>query len=229
MKYFYSSSVMGYGLGRKWHSLYKFPKLQIVSKTVTIKPKVGMPFAVIRWGNSVWNRIGLHNMGFDQFCATILRRRNVSELIVSIAGYDHELTELVDRLNSYQYNIAGIELNLSCPNITDRKNISIPHTDYPLYLKLNYTQDPYSYDLNDVCGIRLNSIPTIFGGLSGRLAQEHNWNFIKKFTREGLNVAGCSFINGDDIKKLWDMGCAEMGIGSAILINPKFVESIKGG
>ena len=96
------------------------------------------------------------------------------------------------------------------------------------YLKLNHTQDPYKYDLDNVTGIRMNSVPTICGGLSGKAAQKKNWEFIKRYNKEGLNVAGCSFTSFEDIKKLEeDMGCKEAGIGSIMLTNPGFM-SVRG-
>ena len=97
---------------------------------------------------------------------------------------------------------------------------------HPIYLKLSYNQDPYDYDLTDVVGIRLNSVPWFIGGLSGKAAQEKNWSFIKRYKE--LNVAGCSFTSMDDIKKLEDMGCKEIGIGSTILTNPKLIDTLNG-
>jgi dihydroorotate dehydrogenase len=232
MKYFYSASVMGYGEGRKWHRYYNFPKLPMVTKTLTWKPKIGIPFAILKYGNSVWNRVGLHNMGFfNWFTEYYLKwsddfKRNI---IVSIAGTDWQIESMVglfETVIGYEI-IGGIEINCSCPNVKNYNNIIIPKTDIPLYLKLNWEQDPYDYDLNNITGIRVNSVPGYFGGISGKAAQKYNWAFIKKFNREGLNVSGCSMTFQDDVKIFEDMGCKDIGIGSVILTNPSFVEGLE--
>ena len=233
MKYFYSAAVMGYGEGRKWHRYYNFPKLPMVTKTMTWDPKIGIPFAILKKGNSVWNRIGLHNMGFFEWFKTYYLKWSDNyrkNIIVSIAGKDWQIESMVGIFDTmYDWNIGGIEINCSCPNVKSYNNIIIPETDIPLYLKLNYKQDPYDYDLSNVTGIRLNSIPKYFGGVSGEAAQKDNWKFIEKFNREGLNVSGCSITSSDDIKILEDLGCKDIGIGSIMLTNQSFVEVLGGG
>lgn len=226
---------MGYGDGYWWHRFFNFPKLPFVTKTLTLKPKIGMPMAIVKWKNSVWNRVGLHNIGVEEW----FRQYGQSapeETILSIAGNDDEIGNLIDRLDLFcGLFLSGIELNFSCPNIKSYKNKRIPYASYlmkilkcPLYLKLNHKQNPFKYDLSDISGIRVNSVPTLVGGLSGKVAQKKNWEFIRRCNREGLNVAGCSFTSLDDIKRLEDMGCKEIGIGSIMLTDPKLVERLKG-
>ena len=218
---------MGYGFGREWHKKYDFPYFPSVTKTLTLKPIISIPFAIIKFGKSVWNRVGLHNIGIKEW---IYRYRNYTALknvIVSLAGNDIDIMSMVQLLQDY--NIAGIELNFSCPNHRSFRNIKLHRmfsNKHPIYLKLSYNQDPYDYDLTDVVGIRLNSVPWFIGGLSGKAAQEKNWSFIKRYKE--LNVAGCSFTSMDDIKKLEDMGCKEIGIGSTILTNPKLIDTLNG-
>lgn len=233
MKYFYSASVMGYGEGRGWHRYYNFPKLPLVTKTLTWDPKIGIPFAVIKKGNSVWNRVGLHNMGFFEWFKTYYLkwsdkyRKNIT---VSIAGKDWQIESMVNIFNTeFNHNIGGIELNFSCPNVKSYDNLIIPETDIPLYLKLNWEQDPYSYvNIDRINGIRVNSVPGYFGGVSGKAAQKHNWTFIKKFNREGFNVSGCSITSNEDIKILEDIGCKDIGIGSIMLTDRSIVEGLGG-
>ena len=225
MDYFYSASVMGYGSGRFWHSLFDFPNLPRVTKTITLNSRIGIPLAIIKYGNSVWNHVSLHNIGFYRFFSEV-NIPNAYNTIVSLAGKDHEIEHMVGILNQSPILFGGIELNFSCPNVKDQKNINIPRSKYPMYLKLNYLQDPYKYDLNNIKGIRLNAIPTMFGGLSGEAAQKKNWSFIRKFNKEGLNVAGCSATEGGHLYMLGELGCKEIGLGSVVLTNPKLVESI---
>jgi len=225
MKFFYSAAVMGYGGGRWWHRRYNFPKLSRVTKSLTILPKIGFPFAVVVVGNSVWNRVSLHNIGFFKWLDEYSDHEDFGKIIVSLAGHDHQIDYMVEMLEDYS-DIGGIELNFSCPNIRRFENKKVSKSKHNLYLKLRYDMDPFSYDLDRVHGIRLNSVPLLFGGGSGKVAQEKNWTFIKKFNKEGLNVAGCSLMSVEDIAKLCDMGCKEIGLGSVVLTNPKLVERI---
>jgi hypothetical protein len=64
------------------------------------------------------------------------------------------------------------------------------------------------------------------GGISGQICQKYNWPFIEKLIKDGFNVAGCSCLNKEDICKLEDIGCKNIGIGSSILIDPSFIESL---
>lgn len=63
--------------------------------------------------------------------------------------------------------------------------------------------------------------------MSGKYAQKYNWHSIKNWIKDGINVAGCSFTCMDDIKRLEDMGCKEIGIGSTIITNPSLVKLLK--
>lgn len=223
MDYFYSAGVMGYGDGRFWHKKYNFPNFARVTKTLTIKPKLGCPFAVVKLNNTVWNRVALHNIGIQKWYYTYCF--HVKNIIVSIAGTDLEIAKMVNFIN--MMDVKGIELNFSCPNINPFDNRNIPFTNLPLYLKLNCLQDPYNYDLDRVTGIRLNSVPKFFGGISGKMAQKYNWPLIEKFNKEGLNVVGCSCNTMDDIKHMENLGCKETGLGSIVLTNPHLVETLE--
>ncbi len=224
MKFFYSAAVMGYGEGRLWHKHLDLPFWPRVTKTLTLKPKLGCPFAVIKIGRTVWNKIGLHNYGFHKWLENY-SGINKSKIIVSIAGHDDEIAEMVYKLDSYE--IGGIELNFSCPNVKSFNNKRILDSKHKIYLKLNYKQDPYKYDLDKIEGIRLNSVPTLFGGLSGKYAQKYNWPVIKKWNYEGLNVAGSSMMTIVDCFYLREFhGCKEIGIGSLLLTNPKLVREL---
>ncbi len=232
MKFFYSASTMGYGFGYKWHvKKYAFPDFPRVTRTLTWDSRIGLPFAIIKYGDSVWNRVGLHNVGFFNWVShyTFNDRAiyNLTNIIVSIAGYDWQIKSMIEYAELAGLKIGGIELNFSCPNAPSFNNREIPKSKYPLYLKLNHTQDPYEYNLTGIESIRLNSVPTVFGGLSGAAAKEKNWAFIKKFNYEGLNVAGCSMTRTTEMWQLDDIGCKEIGIGSLILTNPKAIEQLQ--
>lgn len=227
---------MGYGSGYWWHKFFTLPKLPLVTKTLTIVPKKGHKWAILPIGRSVFNNVALDNIGIYEWCEQYLKINK--DVIVSIAGTDDEIQLMVEWLESILGNIKmddrpwqgflidGVELNFSCPNIKSYKNKTIPKTELPLYLKLNCEQNPFHYDLDRIDGIRLNSIPLKFCGGSGKIAQKKNWKFIEMYNKYEMNVAGCSFTSFDDIKRLEDLGCKEIGIGSIILTNPFLVEKI---
>lgn len=226
VKFFYSAGAMGYyGEGYRWHRFFKFPKLPLVTKTLTLLGKSGLPYAVFPIGNSVYNKVMLHNIGITKWLDTT-PKQYYKDLTVSIAGSDTFIESMCIMLDSIT-EIKAIELNFSCPNVKEYLNQKLPIlTNKKLYLKLNHKQEPYDYDLDRISGIRLNSIKKYGMAASGEVAKEKNWKFIRKFNREGLNIAGCSFNSMEDIRKLIDMGCKEIGIGSVILTSPGLVHEI---
>ncbi len=225
IKFFYSASVMGYGFGRRWHNRYNLPNFPRVTKSLTMSKKTGLPFAVIPFKDSVWNRVGLHNIGLPVWIDSF-KKEDLSNIIVSISGSTIDINYMILKLLN-KMNIKGIEINCSCPNAKRYVHSTLPHVEHPLYLKLSYDQDPYKYDLDKTTGIRMNSISVAFGAVSGKASQEKNWKFIEKFNKEGLNVAGCSITSIGDIKQLENMGCKEIGLGSIVLTNPKLIERIR--
>lgn len=229
MEFFYQSGAMGYhGEGWKWHKWCdcQFPDLPIITKTITLKPKKGLPFAVLKFGKTVWNKNMWSNMGFHDWFWQWIDKHNQNPLIVSLGGTDGEIQFMCNAL-AHQYNMIGIELNFSCPNVKTNNKL-IPRTDFPLYLKLNHTQDPYKYDLRRIKRIHINSVPKFWGGISGGMAKKYNWPYIKKLIDDGLDVAGCSFVNKVDLYQLKKMGCKYTGIGSIMLTDPYLVENIEG-
>jgi len=218
---------MGYGKGRWWHKFYNFPDFPRVTKTLTLVPILGSPFLVARIGKSVWNRVGLNNIGISKWIDEYKHYKKLDNIIVSLAGSDDDIemmAEWVDILN-----IRGIELNFSCPNYMSFGNKKIPYSRHPVYLKLNYCQRAEDYDLDKVRGIRMNSMPAkYFGAWSGEKAQTVNWARVGLYNFLGINTAGCSFYDMKDIRMLEEwQGCKEIGIGSTILTNPRLVEGLK--
>ena len=225
MKFFYSAGVRGYGLqNRLIHKFFNFPLYPTVTKTLTLNKKNGYPFAIMRFGKTVWNKVCLHNVGIHNWIVNYYNEIDFKDVIVSISGEDDDIETMVYYLNNL--NIGGIELNYSCPNIKSNNNKKIPHTDHKLYLKLNYKQDPYDFNLENIISIRVNSIPTKFGGLSGKYAQKKNWKFIEKFNKEGLSISGASCLDFDDFKRMENIGCSDIGLGTITLINPSIIPVI---
>lgn len=225
MKYFYSAGAMGYGEGYWWHRFFNFPILPFVTKTLTLYQNKGNKYLIIPdFRGSIYNKVGLDNIGIYNFIGKY-RYSNVPRTI-SIAGPDEYIKKMMDLIDLFLPKEDSVELNFSCPNIKSFNNRVIPETNRDLYLKLNWTQSPYSYDRSNIKGVRFNSIPLKYCGGSGKIAQKKNWGLIKILNRHGLNAAGCSAQNFEDIKKLEDIGCKEIGIGSVMLTHPKFVERL---
>ncbi|KKK98669.1 hypothetical protein LCGC14_2640420, partial [marine sediment metagenome] len=95
VKYLYAAGAMGFGKGYIWHRLFKFPKFDIITKTITLNPKIGNPFAIIHLGHSVYNRIGLHNIGIREW----IKEYYDPNLILSIAGTDDEIEKIIEILH----------------------------------------------------------------------------------------------------------------------------------
>lgn len=229
MKYHYAASTMGqFGQAKWWHRFFNFPDFTRTSKTFTYYPKIGTPFLIAHLGQSIWNRVGLRNPGI---CQLFLCNPNLEKkFTISIAGSTDELYLILDYMRFrmlFQY-VDGIEFNFSCPNIKSYNNNEIPEVEgIPLYLKLNYLQDPSKINgIERIKRIRVNSVPTFFGGVSGRLAQKYNWPYIEHLIKEGFDISGCSAYSENDLKRLEDMGCKEISIGSMMLTNPWLVEKL---
>ena len=233
MNFFYQSGARGfYGEGYAWHDLFKLelPFYPMVTKTMTLEQRDGTPFLFVHLWKSVWNKNALSNFGVTSWH---LRKSfsdkptySYKDIIVSLSGTDNEIQVIINQMFEPMEELGGIELNYSCPNVGDNHNKKIPKTKHNLQIKLNHLQNPYDYDgLDRIKRITLNSVPMWGGGVSGSLAQKKNWAFIERYQKNlNIPIAGCSWICEDDIKRLYEYyGCAEFGIGSVMLINPKLV------
>jgi len=225
-----------YGNGYFYHRFHKFPIFPYITKTITLNPKKGYPFAVIPTFNSVYNKVSLHNPGIYEWLNNIDQDKLKNNTISIYPSNQWELICMVRiLLDKIQYRPIKIEVNMSCPNMNGRyPKFDIPTIDgVQWWLKLNYKQDPNQYSTKNIEGIRLNSIPTtLFGincGVSGKKAQKVNWEYIWKY-RKKFNISGCSWYDEHDIRYLvGSLGCKEISIGSVIINNPKVVEKLKNG
>jgi dihydroorotate dehydrogenase (NAD+) catalytic subunit len=98
----------------------RFPFSAFVSKTITPEPRAGNPPPrLFETPAGMINSIGLPNKGLDGFLASdlpVLAELPVP-LIVSVMGASHEeFTRLVEGVAPCQA-VAGLELNVSCPNV----------------------------------------------------------------------------------------------------------------
>lgn len=109
-----------FGYGEEYKDLISLNRVgAIVTKTITLKPRAGNPPPrLVETPAGLLNSIGLANVGIELFLKEKLPylKKFSTPIIVSIAGEDsREYLKLVQILNKEE--IAGIELNISCPNI----------------------------------------------------------------------------------------------------------------
>jgi len=235
--------------GFSFCTIPKFPDFPFVCKTITLNPKKGTPWRftpppITMITRSCWNKIRLHNKGFDWFIKEYTWRfasgekcGDLYKLIPSLYGTTDELQRMIDGLEEYlDYMIKMVEINVSCPNVKEIAEIKLPESPYPLSLKLRYDDDPRRYDLSNVKRITLNSIPAsryikgMPGGISGKLAQSRNWDFIRKYQIQiAPEIAGCSITKMEDIETLSKppYNCKSIGLGSVLMINPWLVLKLK--
>ncbi len=111
-----------YGFGEEFDPVMDVGILgALIVKSVTLEPRAGNPTPrIFETASGMLNSIGLENKGIDAFEAKVLPhiRRYDTVRIVNIAGRRVEdYVELARRLDRLE-GVDGIELNLSCPNVT---------------------------------------------------------------------------------------------------------------
>lgn len=111
-----------FGYAREMAGLVDLSRLGgIVPKTITKNPRVGNnPRRTVETAGGMLNSIGLDNDGIETFVQEHLPYLTGlgTPIIVSIAGKsEEEFEELAKRLADCE-GLAGIELNLSCPNVS---------------------------------------------------------------------------------------------------------------
>lgn len=118
-----------FGYGSEVDELYDVNLLGgIVTKTITAQKRVGNPPPrLAETAAGMLNSIGLANVGIDGFITEKLPflQSLSTKVIVNVAGESHQdFLNLVKRLEDHE-NIAGYELNLSCPNVSGGLDFSI--------------------------------------------------------------------------------------------------------
>jgi dihydroorotate dehydrogenase (NAD+) catalytic subunit len=92
----------------------------LVAKSITLSPRTGnaMP-RVVECASGMLNAIGLANVGVEAFCREKLPalRKCPCAVLANVAGSRaEEYIHVIQRLEK-QPGIAGLELNVSCPNV----------------------------------------------------------------------------------------------------------------
>lgn len=111
-----------FGYAREMQAFVPFEKLGgLIPKTITPKPRIGNPPPrTVETACGMLNSIGLDNDGLDAFIEKHLHYLlglNTA-VIANIAGKNvEEFVQMASRLNEFP-ELAGLELNISCPNVT---------------------------------------------------------------------------------------------------------------
>ncbi len=114
-----------FGYGKEYEDIVDLKKLgAIAAKTITLYPRSGNePPRLVETASGLLNSIGIENDGVDSFIkekAPYLESLGIPA-IASIAGESiNEFVKLAARLDGVK-GIAGIEANISCPNLTSRQ------------------------------------------------------------------------------------------------------------
>lgn len=111
-----------FGYGEEFSSFMDLRELgAIVTKSITLLPRPGNPPPrIIETPAGMLNSIGLQNVGLDKFISDkmVFLRSIGIPVIVSISGEDTgEYVELSKRLSDID-DVSGLEVNISCPNVT---------------------------------------------------------------------------------------------------------------
>ena len=112
-----------FGYAKEMAPLVDFAKLGgIVPKTVTAAPRAGnAPPRTVETASGMLNAIGLDNDGLEHFFTHHLPylRTLPTAIIGNIAGRtEDEFVLLAKRIHEAGQGLAGLELNLSCPNVS---------------------------------------------------------------------------------------------------------------
>src|SRR5215470_14004255 len=110
-----------FGYAKEMAGVVDFAKLGgVIPKTVTRHPRAGnAPPRTVETASGMLNSIGLDNDGIEYFLAHHLPylRTLPTSILINIAGKNEdEFVEMAQMLAGHM-GLAGVELNLSCPNV----------------------------------------------------------------------------------------------------------------
>lgn len=111
------------GYGHEYSPLVDLSKLGgFTTKSVTVRPRKGNePHRIVETPSGMLNAIGLANVGLDEFCTTKAKALAGfgTHVFVNVAGHSiDDYVQVCARVDGLE-EIAGVELNVSCPNVAD--------------------------------------------------------------------------------------------------------------
>jgi dihydroorotate dehydrogenase (NAD+) catalytic subunit len=116
-----TASTCGYG--KEYAPFFDLTQLGgFTTKSVTVHPRAGnAPQRIVETAGGMLNAIGLANVGLDEFMASKVPQ--IAEMgtavFVNVAGHSIDDYVTICRRVDESSAIAGIELNVSCPNVAD--------------------------------------------------------------------------------------------------------------
>lgn len=117
-----------FGAGREASAFLDLSDLGgIIVKSMTLTPWKGKPPPrMAETPSGMLNAIGIQNKGVDHFMAEDLPWliKKKATVFASIAGNTvDEFVKIADKLRTGGRGVAGVEINISCPNLEDRNNM----------------------------------------------------------------------------------------------------------
>ena len=111
-----------FGYGTEIPDLVDVEKLgAIVTKSITLNPREGNPPPrIVETSSGMINSIGLANIGVDKYISEMIPiYKNIkTKIIMNVAGTDiDEYIRVIEKIESISSDIAGYEINISCPNV----------------------------------------------------------------------------------------------------------------
>lgn len=129
-----ASGICGYG--EEYSPLVDLENLGgVVTKTITMRPRKGnVPPRISELPYGMLNSIGLENVGLDRYIEEklpLLKKRDVVVIVSVAAETEDEFVNLADAFATVD-GYAGLELNLSCPNIDEQ---ALDHGRNPAFVE----------------------------------------------------------------------------------------------
>lgn len=261
-EYMAASGALGYdGKGWPWEQQWRISRLldptlfTSATKTLTLLPEKGNlrwwnPFGCVRiLRGGVINAVGLTNPGFPWWEREVGPRIDSSKirLVLSIHGNPNELAEMARRAGAF--DLVGIEINDSCPNIRERAMNDAERTiasckavaadsSLPTILKVSVCHDisrilPRVEKIIDA--ISINSVPwkMVFpnskspfwhlggGAISGKIAQPFTWKLVWEICKMSkIPVIGPSVWEFEDLDGVRCAGAQAISFGSIFMPYP---------
>lgn len=110
-----------FGYGREFAQLLDLEALGgIIVKGISLNPRPGNPPPrIVETASGMLNAIGLQNVGVDRFITekmSYLQKKDVTVFVNILGDSLEEYQQITERLRGVE-GIAGIEVNISCPNV----------------------------------------------------------------------------------------------------------------
>jgi len=242
----------------RWCGVLRPEEITIITKTLTFKPRKGnlqhtSPWRAVRLiRDGVTNCVGLTNPGFDWWIREAYehtQKRGYKVIVSILPETMEEVEEMALRLNKLK-GIVGVELNVSCPNISrlgssyicEMANDYSSLSEHPVILKLSY-QDKFvdickSLDGRLTAFDLVNTVPwsIVFpnkksplsqygyqGGVSGSCIKKYARAALQKVKAAGVKtpiISGGGIDSIQEVRVRKEMGAKGFTIGTMFLRAP---------